>query len=404
MNNAKSWISSAFNLPLLSQKRYNWVDYLRGIIIILVVYHHTYLGLESSGFKISTSLYDANMVFYSFRMPLFFIISGIFTSRSLFSKPVKDLIWIKYDKIFYPYLVWSFLQITLQIIFSKFSNSEKSLHDYLYILYQPRRIEQFWYLPALFNATLVFIFFKAKVKLKTSLHFLLGLALYFIAPFVSSISMISDWMSFYIFVVIGDLAAGFIFKKRVQKYIRKPITFLLMLPVFLLVQLHYLHNNTSYLHNGLGKKATEMAAARPHTNFLLYMFNESNFLLIALVGCSMLIIFSFLLEKWNRLSFLRIVGYHSLYIYITQIIIVAFIRLLFIHVFHIYNIAVILIAAVFFGVILPIIFYNLFGKRSLWFLFSSRKERKDYYNQPKEEAIKTLPAEPGSVKTATSNT
>jgi peptidoglycan/LPS O-acetylase OafA/YrhL len=38
----------AFNTPILQKKRLEWVDYLRGIAIVLVVYRHALLGIERS--------------------------------------------------------------------------------------------------------------------------------------------------------------------------------------------------------------------------------------------------------------------------------------------------------------------------------------------------------------------
>jgi uncharacterized membrane protein YcfT len=76
-----NWISKAFNLPALKKSRLHWVDYLKGIAIILVVYRHSLLGIERSGAYVPHYLVNANMIFYSFRMPLFFILSGIFVSR-----------------------------------------------------------------------------------------------------------------------------------------------------------------------------------------------------------------------------------------------------------------------------------------------------------------------------------
>ena len=386
MKNIKGWISRAFNLPILDRKRYHWVDYLRGVVILLVVYHHTYIGIQRSGIDVPASIADANMVFYSFRMPLFFIISGIFISRSLVSKSIKELIGIKFEKIFYPYIIWAFLQTTLQIILSKFTNSERSFHDYLYILYQPRQLDQFWYLPALFNATLVFIFIKTKLKPKIGLHLLLALFLFFLSPFLSSISMISDWMRFYLFFVIGDFVSEFIFKKSVQHWVKKPITFLLFLPFFIIAQVYYLNNN-------IGKRIIDITPLEyfneDHTTYLLY---EVNFLVIAFIGCATLIILSFLLEKWNRLSFLRVLGFHSLYIYITHVIVVGFVRFLFTHVFHVYNPVVILLTGIALGVTIPIVFYNLVGKTWLWFLFSPRKTEEKVSLQQKRKTRGSLPA------------
>lgn len=125
----------------------------------------------------------------------------------------------------------------------------------------------------------------------------------------------------------------------------------------------------------------------------LYVLYEFNFLVIALIGCSTLIMFSFLLEKWNKLSFLRVLGYHSLYIYITHIIVVGFIRFLLTNVFHIYSVGVILATGIFFGVTIPIMFYNLLGRGPLWFLFSSRRRKKVRVTAlVKEPVMEPLPA------------
>src|SRR5437868_12279972 len=111
----RNWSEKAFNTPILRKKRLEWVDYLRGIAIVLVVYRHALLGIERSSIEVPQFLKDANMIFYSFRMPLFFILSGLFISRSLAKRPLNQLIGIKFEKLLYPYLVWTFLQVSLQI-------------------------------------------------------------------------------------------------------------------------------------------------------------------------------------------------------------------------------------------------------------------------------------------------
>lgn len=397
MKKVREWISYAFNTPILQQKRYCWVDYLRGVVILLVVYHHAYLGIQKSGIPTPDSIADANMIFYSFRMPLFFIISGVFTSLSLKSKPVKDLVWIKYDKILYPYFIWSVIQITLQIFLSNFTNSDRSFHDYIYILYQPTRLDQFWYLPALFNATMVFIFFKTKVRPSTKSHLLIGLALYLTAPFLNDISMLSNWMRFYLFFVIGDSVSAIVLNKTVQGQLKKPRTLLILLPVFVLAQVFYLHNN-------VGVKAMETTLATFHGDYNMYVRNEFNFLFTSLIGCTTLIVLAFLLEKWNQLSFLRILGYHSLYIYIAHVIVVGFVRFLFTRAFDVNNYLIILITAIAFGVTIPVIFYNLFGKTYLWFLFSSRKKARAEVVSKQVQPIGTTLSPHNSIKSDISST
>jgi uncharacterized membrane protein YcfT len=135
-------------------------------------------------------------------------------------------------------------------------------------------------------------------------------------------------MRFYLFFVIGDAVSEIVFRKSVQRQLKKPLTFLIFLPIFVIVQIVYLHNN-------VGVKAMETTIATFQGDYNLYMLNEVNFLFTSLIGCTTLIILAFLLERWNRLSFLRILGYHSLYIYIAHVIVVGFIRFLFTQVFHI---------------------------------------------------------------------
>lgn len=398
MKNIREWISSAFNLPLLQRNRYNWVDYLRGVVILLVVYHHTYLGLQKSGLPVPASIADANIVFYSFRMPLFFIISGIFTNRSLTYKTTRDLAWVKFDKILYPYFIWAFLQVSLQIILSNFTNSERTYHDYFYILYQPRQLDQFWYLPALFNATMVFIFIKTRLQPKKSMHLIFGLMLYLVSPFLDSISMLSDWMRFYLFFVIGDVVADFIFRSSVQKQAKKPMILLVLLPCFIAAQVYYLRNN--FADRLLNTTVMDLFSAAPGR----YLYYEVSFLFIALIGCTTLIVLSFLLEKWHKLSFLRILGFHSLYIYIIHLIVIGFTRILLMRVLHIESLVIILATCIAFGVTVPIIFYNLFGKRQLWFLFSTKKPLKQTTHQ-KTEAKEVLPIpKHGQVETGLSST
>ena len=362
---SKNWISKAFNTSILNKKRYLWVDYLRGIAIILVVYHHTFLGIEKSGIIVPRSIVDANMAAYSFRMPLFFIFSGIFTALSLNSKPIKNILWSKFSILLYPYFIWSFIQITLQIFLSQYVNYESTYPDYLYILYQPKALAQFWYLPALFNCTLVFILIKSYFKIKAQYHLLLGVILFLLGPFFISVSMMSNWMRFYIFLVIGDLLSGFILKKAVRERLSKPFYFISFIPMFFIAQYYYF--------NYIGARALENDSAIVGINYTNYILNEICFLMISLVGCTTFILFSILLEKWGRFKWLRIVGFYSLYIYIMHVMLVAAVRLVLKQFFGITDYYIILPLGIIIGVIVPIIFYNLLGKNYLWFLFSAEK-------------------------------
>lgn len=352
----QSLVSKAFNLTYLETSRYNWVDYVKGIAILLVVYRHVLIGIERTGLDVPSYLVNANMIFYSFRMPLFFILSGLFISASINKRTNRQLAWIKFEHLLYPYLIWATLQITLQIAFSSFTNASRGLEDYAYILYQPRNLDQFWYLPALFNVTMIYLLVKTKLGAPVWLQLLLGAALYFLSAYCRPISMIADWMEFYLFFALGDAVSRFFFQPLIQKKLSSTILLLAISPVFVIVQLYYLTKTEDY--------------------FLYDQSGRVEFIAISLIGCISMFILAFNFQKWGILSFLRIIGFHSLYIYVMHVFVAAFVRIVFMKVFLIQSPLVLLICGIVFSITLCIAFYNLLIRNGpLWFLFSFRKEK-----------------------------
>jgi len=56
---------------------YDWVDYAKGIGIILVVYGHVARGIFSAGMIVNEKIFRlVDSVIYSFHMPLFFFLSA----------------------------------------------------------------------------------------------------------------------------------------------------------------------------------------------------------------------------------------------------------------------------------------------------------------------------------------
>jgi fucose 4-O-acetylase-like acetyltransferase len=351
----KNWFAKAFNTSVLEKSRLAWVDYLRGIAILLVVYRHVLLGLQRADLSIPESLVNANMIFYSFRMPLFFILSGIFISGSIAKRPLKKLIYIKFENLLYPYLIWAFIQLTFQILLSRYANTERTLRDYTFILYQPRLLDQFWYLPALFNATIAYLLIKTKLHAPNWLQFILGLTFYLLSPHIHQFSMLSDWMKFYIFFALGDIMSVQFFKPRSQSFLRSPWTLLLITPVFVLTQIYYLH------------LPRDPYGEVPQVPFLL----------IALIGCLSMFVLSFRLQSLNILRFLRVLGFHSLYIYVMHVMVAAFVRVLLTKYLGLHNPEILLLCGIVVSVTLPIIFYNTLIKDNiLWFLFSLQRPSK----------------------------
>lgn len=351
---APRWLSKGLDLPALQRSRLHWVDYLKGIAIILVVYRHILIGMDRShAFTIPQYLFNANNIFFSFRMPLFFILSGIFIGGSLAKRTPGQLLLQKFENLFYPYLVWATIQITLQIVMAHFhmTNADRSLKDYGYLFYQPENLDQFWYLPALFNTTMVYIFTRAKLKLPGWAQLALGVALYgvyFYTNGIDTYSMFSDWMRYYIFFALGDVLSKAFFQPATQKVLRSPWSLLAISPLFVWSQIYYLGHHVS----------------------------PALFLGIALTGCATMFFVAFLLERYNACNWLRIFGYHSLYIYVIHVMVAAVVRIIMVHVLHIHQVHVVLLTGIAFGVLVPVFFYNYLVKDGpLWFLFYFRKTR-----------------------------
>ena len=356
-----SWFYKAFNLSILEKNRWPWVDYLRGIALILVVYRHVLIGIQRSVAAaqargahipdVPRYLETANLIFFSFRMPLFFILSGVFIGGTLAKRSLKQVIGIKFENLMYPYLIWVFFQVTLQIVLGSYTNSDRSLIDYTYILYHPRQLDQFWYLPALFNTSVIYILVKKYLQPPVWGQYLIGLAFYFLSPWLHPVSMISDWMEFYIFFAIGDSIGRIFFQESTQRLLSNPWLLLGITPIFFLTQVYYL--------------------AHPQSEP-----GKVDFLFIALIGCTSMVILAFRMQQWNALRFLRVVGYHSLYIYVTHVFVAGLVRMSLTRFLHVHNPFALLITGIFFSVTIPIIFYNLLVVNGpLWWTFSYRKEK-----------------------------
>ena len=66
------------------ENRVGWLDAIRGIAIVLVVFGHVWRGLESSGLIASQTLFQSlDRAIYLFHMPVFFILSGLLFERTV---------------------------------------------------------------------------------------------------------------------------------------------------------------------------------------------------------------------------------------------------------------------------------------------------------------------------------
>lgn len=138
----------------MSTERNAIFDYAKGIGIILVVYGHVVRGLMNAGLPMDKALHGlVDSIIYSFHMPLFFFLSGLFLLGSLAKRGWGGLVLSKVDTIFYPYIVWSLIQGLIEVALSGSTNGNVTLEQVFSLLWQPRA--QFWFLYTLFAVFVV---------------------------------------------------------------------------------------------------------------------------------------------------------------------------------------------------------------------------------------------------------
>lgn len=133
----------------LKQKRVEWVDIARGVGIIVVVFGHVLRGIENANIVMPSQFFLwSDRLVYSFHMPLFFVLSGLFFLTSLQKQPLGTYLHHRFRTLAYPYFLWSLLQTSAETWFSQHTNGSIRPAELLQLLWQPRA--HFWFLHNLF--------------------------------------------------------------------------------------------------------------------------------------------------------------------------------------------------------------------------------------------------------------
>lgn len=146
----------------LSSARKDWIDVARGVGIILVVYGHVLRGNFSDLARPAwVTSHDA--VIYSFHMPFFFVVAGLFLWPSIGRGRVA-YVKTRWWAVIYPYFLWSFICGIIEIAMSRLVNSPITWMEVARIPFEP--IEQFWFLYALFITQIIAVLvFPSKLRL-----------------------------------------------------------------------------------------------------------------------------------------------------------------------------------------------------------------------------------------------
>jgi fucose 4-O-acetylase-like acetyltransferase len=124
-----------------------WIDFARGIGVILVVYGHVLGGLIPPHLFPDGPLAQwMSYTLYTFHMPLFFFLAGLNVQHSL-TRGARPFLASKAWTIAYPYVLWSLIQGSVIMLISRNANIPITASDLMAIWYRP--MAQFWFLYAL---------------------------------------------------------------------------------------------------------------------------------------------------------------------------------------------------------------------------------------------------------------
>ena len=188
----------------LTDSRINWVDYAKGICIVLVVMMHTTLGVEKAA-GMESWLHPFITWAKPFRMPDFFLISGLFLASRI-DRPWREYFDSKVLHFAYFYVLWMTIQaVTKAYGLYQIGGLDYVLHDYALGFIEPFGTLWFIYILAIF-----FIVVKFTRNIPPLLIFAIGAALE-IAPIETGHLLIDEFASRFVYFFAGYWLARHVF-------------------------------------------------------------------------------------------------------------------------------------------------------------------------------------------------
>src|SRR6185295_6292340 len=189
----------------MGTERIDWVDYAKGFCIVMVVMMHSTLGVEAAAGQTSWMHYAVAFA-KPFRMPDFFLISGLFLAR------VIERDWRTYldRKVFhfaYFYVLW----VTIQFAFK--APGLAAEHGALGVarLYAEAFIEPFGTLWFIYLLPIFFVVTKLTLRVPVLVIFLIAAALE-IAHIETGWTVIDEFANRFVYFYTGYVLATRIFQ------------------------------------------------------------------------------------------------------------------------------------------------------------------------------------------------
>jgi uncharacterized membrane protein YcfT len=321
----------------LVKSRIDWVDYSKGICIILVVMMHSTLGVEKAA---GTTTWLHGFIDWAkpFRMPDFFMISGLFLASRI-NKPWRTYLDSKVLHFAYFYTLWMSIQFLIRDASAlRNAGPTEILTQYLQGFYEPYGTLWFIYLLAIF-----FVITKLLQRVSPFVIFTAA-AILEMAPIDTGFMVIDEFAARYIYFFAGYWLAKYVldYATRLSQKSLIAIASLLILWGF---------GNFYLVHTGL--------AALPGISLAL-----------GFVGAAAVVSAGVFLSKTNLANAIRYCGQNSIVIYLSFSLFMAATRTVLLKFVPALDLGLLALVSTSAGVIGPIFLYWATRNTQFKFLFS----------------------------------
>ncbi|HFD4523492.1 TPA: acyltransferase family protein, partial [Shigella dysenteriae] len=285
--------------------RNEWVDYAKGFGIVLVVYGHISRGLYNSGIISDTKWFHfIDSLIYSFHMPLFFFLSGLFLMKSLQVRGLPYFIFNKIDTILYPYLIWSVSLFLNFILISLILSLKEKLK---------------------INTTIVIAF-----------SFLFAIFIYLAFSNILDTNPLNYIVHNSVFILSGIVFSYYRLDIKIQNNI---VFFATGFIVPFIFQAIYIYKNV------MGYKFSVLALA------------------FSLIGTGVIVALCIAFSKLDKAfikNLLCFLGRYSMPIYLMHVLVGSGVRIFMSKILGVYNVGIHLFLGIFLGILMPILSYKFF--------------------------------------------
>jgi uncharacterized membrane protein YcfT len=191
-------------IPARSAPRIDWVDYAKGICIVMVVMMHSVLGVEAATGQ-TGFMHLVVMFAKPFRMPDFFLISGLFLSV------VIDRDWRTYlDRKVVHFAYFYVLWVTIQFGFKAPSFAAETSWTHVGFMYLESFIEPFGTLWFIYLLPVFFVVAKGTRRMPPWMIWGAA-ALLEMAHIATGWTVIDEFCARFVYFYSGYLLAGYVF-------------------------------------------------------------------------------------------------------------------------------------------------------------------------------------------------